>query len=471
MIERRLIGICILLVFIVLVFLLDRKKLVYLIAAVLPMSLSTRYGDANIYMILGIAGADMLKNLGRRETYEIPFVALGLLGFILFAYFTSFATNYWELDFPKGLLQSKHTIMVLTVISCVAYFLMIVRSMETVADIRVLLAITVLAYFVSAGAAVFQLIDPTNLYFYENFTHIQSIAVQEARGGVRVYGTLGEYELFAEYSAIVIMVLIYFLLTPKQPLWKRVLTIALVLAAFYFLAMTKTRGALIALTLSLGYVLAMQAKVIGLGRTFALLMVIVCLYGSAYFFLTQSGGYNVIDHIATTENVDIKEGRFDNRTKVWTGAVKNFTEAKQQKQIWGKGPGIESGTKQLKDYPHSFYLYSLLAVGVVGLFAYMMWFVYLYFGRLPREAEARRLAIFMKALLILFLIDQLKIEALRLPAYQHIVWSLFAALYVVNKKGLIQETAQTTHVTAQKPARIRKVATIPQAHPHARALR
>ncbi|MEM7280886.1 MAG: O-antigen ligase family protein [Pseudomonadota bacterium] len=444
MTEKQILIIFLLLTFTVCAFIVDRKVLVYLLVGILPLSFTTSYGPANVYLILGVAGIDLLKSLGRQNNGQpLSLWPIALLVLLVFAYLASFSANYWYMEFPKGFFKSSPTLALLTMASCVALFFLVVSTIETLREAKILLGLSIVAYFLSAGAAVFQILDPTNIYFYEYFTHYQSIAVQESRGGVRVYGTLGEYELFAEYSAIVVVLCLYFALRPGLSLPARFMCFIPVAASFYFLMMTKTRGALIALTLALGYMLIAQVRLIGVARTSMIVAVIVSLYAGSYLLFSNAGNYNTIDHLTAGTNVSLKSGNFDTRTRVWTKATKVFVESPQNEQLWGKGPGIPPQAADLDTYPHSLYLYTLLSVGAVGLMGYLFWFGFLLVGSPPGGAEQIRFAVFLKAALILFLIDQLKIEFLRLPAYQHIIWVLMALVFIANKQGFREGSAAT----------------------------
>jgi len=109
--------------------------------------------------------------------------------------------------------------------------------------------------------------------------------------------------------------------------------------------------------------------------------------------------------------------------------------------------------------PHNLYLFLLYTVGVVGLIAYLVFFGAMY-GRFWRAKRYRsddaflngipRLAI---VLLLVFLVDQLKIEFLRfkLNDAQHYLFSLWAMLLAFSDLLVTKANARKSESITQMP--------------------
>jgi hypothetical protein len=321
-----------------------------------------------------------------------------------------------------------------------ALFWMVAKYINTVEDVQSAIKFIIAAYLISSTASILQIINPSKLYLFEYFTHYQTGAEQDSRGGIRVYGTVGEYELYAEYSAIMLLLLFYSILEMSQRAWKKILYSALAILALFLLFMAKTRGPLVALSLVLGYLTVLKGRQIGAGRNLMLAGSIVAIVFFVYALVSASSEYNVIDHLFSTE-IDVKKGSFDTRSAAWQFGLDFYLYQDFIHKTIGLGPGIVSHTKQLPVYPHSLYFYLLLSLGAVGFVVYLAWFFWLFIGKGQKpKRSVLTLSIFLKSVLLLFVIDEVKIEYLRVSSYQQMIWVLFGLLYVINKKILSSKT-------------------------------
>ena len=111
-------------------------------------------------------------------------------------------------------------------------------------------------------------------------------------------------------------------------------------------------------------------------------------------------------------------------------------------QLFGVGPGIKSRTALLLNFPHNLFLYLSISLGIFGSTLYLVWFVWIGFSRQgkPLQDKSTQLTtIFFKAIIIFFIIDQLKIEYTRESNYQQIIWAYFALIYMhIHKFSVIK---------------------------------
>jgi O-antigen ligase len=135
---------------------------------------------------------------------------------------------------------------------------------------------------------------------------------------------------------------------------------------------------------------------------------------------------------------ELEEGMPDTRAKSWLTIAALATE----KPLLGHGPRLRldgdearsyPGTRALP-YPHNLYLFLLYTVGAIGLIAYLWFFAWLIvrFKAGIRQSSGDSLVDgFAKLgilLMIVFLVDQIKVEFLRIGFidYWHYAFSLFA---------------------------------------------
>ncbi len=109
-----------------------------------------------------------------------------------------------------------------------------------------------------------------------------------------------------------------------------------------------------------------------------------------------------------------------NRQGVWQEFLQRIDTG--TKVVVGTGPGSEFAVS----YPHSLYIFMLYTQGVVGLallgvfFLSVVWRLLTKARRNPRAAPLRLIAL----LLVLFLLDEVKVEFTRLFGYQVFIWGL-----------------------------------------------
>ena len=435
----NVIKVCFVLVTVYMAVFSHRKQLLYFILLILPFgALQTRFGHVNVFLILIVFYIYMIRLLITKNKYKVSKWLYLLLGLIFASHLISFVVNYTSLNIDNYF-QSHYFISLLEILSNIAVFLMVANELKDIHDVRTALKIVIAAYFISSTATVLQLIDPSALGILKYFCHLRI----ESSRGQRVSGTLGEYELYSEYTGIIILFIIYFFTTSPQTTY-RILTSSLLLTAFLFLMQAKTRGGLVALFISLTYLFLVRyrsiVKTIGTRKFLLTLIIFPLIVASVYIAAKKYDTYNLIDHTVKTK-VDIMEGNLDTREDVWNYAIKEIRETKNI--FLGRGSGLRSQTEVLRSYPHNLYLYLILSIGLFGLLSYSILFFYLSINRgknTPKDLEV--LSLFMKAALLLFLIDQVKIEFFRNSTYQHIIWSIFGIIYVVNKKLMSDKTIE-----------------------------
>ncbi len=257
---------------------------------------------------------------------------------------------------------------------------------------------------------------------------------------LRVGGAIGDYELLAEFCAMLVL-LQWFAFRQARGGLERAVMIALLLLSGFVLLATVTRGALVSLALAGAYLLWISRRHLRF-HVVVLTGLVALLAGGILLDLVaeHTRSANVFERFAETEFKGLVP---DSRENVWRDAWERAWES----PIVGHGPYFTSriGVRQFF-WPHNNYLFYMHIVGLVGLAAYL--FVLFRLWRATRghadhlghESYARGLLLALRAMLVLFVIDQIKIDYLRNEIYAYWVW-LFFGLTIATGRLARAETA------------------------------
>jgi O-antigen ligase len=250
--------------------------------------------------------------------------------------------------------------------------------------------------------------------------------------GVRVGGPFGDFELYAEYCALMFPIML-FMLTRSRGSRARVLWGGITLLNLFILMATVTRGATISLFAGICYLLYRLRKAMSFRQILftlslgATVMFLLDFYLSHY---TVSG--SIFDRLLNTKFVN---GLPDSRT-FWPQIIERI----QQRPWTGHGPSYEFGEYRREKlttffWPHNGYLYYLHTIGILGTSAFLWIVGLLWFDSRRNSTDSltstnypRSLLLVWHIVLTVFLIDQLKIEYLRNQHYQFFPWIIFGLM-------------------------------------------
>jgi hypothetical protein len=413
-----------------------RKAAAKCMILILPTSLDTEWGPVNTFIITALAAGEYLVSfIMHKKAGVTSFTAKVFLSLFLILNIASLLINIDYLDFGNSILASPHTTGILNIISCILLFLFMVRSIQTEKDITSFMMLALLAYLITSVFSLLQLSNPASVKFAEDY-FARTIMDTEDRG-VRVMGTIGSFELYAEYSGIMTLVSLFLGLTEKVTM-RKAFWFGACLYCIFLMLMTKSRGGVISLSSAMLYLLTIQSKTIGAKRT--LIMLFAGIGSLVIVSVATSGsGYSVIDALLSKTEIKASQGQFDSRSEVWAYGFKVISEMKFPQTFVGRGPGLSSGTDLLTWFPHSLYIYLLISLGYFGLCLYLSWFLWLASPRIRENALTKQqalLRVILKTILILVIVDQAKIEYIRPPdsAYAQIIWLFYALMYVALHK-------------------------------------
>lgn len=253
---------------------------------------------------------------------------------------------------------------------------------------------------------------------------------------IRIAGPFFDYELLAEYSALNVPLIVFWMARARNVASRTFYGGMLLVAAFVMFA-TVTRGAMISLACVIPLMLwrtRRRLRVVPMGIVLA--SVSALFFGMNFYVshFTRSG-----DLLKRLTGTQIIHGIPDSRTMTWPRAWQRMLEH----PIIGHGPyySVEHGLSYWY-WPHNIYLYIGNLVGFVGL-AFFLWMLFkLVVVTWPKTdnpnhpSYAEGYMLVANAQILLFIIDQVKIEYLRNMVYQYQVWLLFAMVVAGSQIAL-----------------------------------
>ncbi len=248
--------------------------------------------------------------------------------------------------------------------------------------------------------------------------------------GLRMGGPFKDFELNAEFFAMNVPIIL-FMAARSRRLLTRSFYIFILVADLTMLFTTVTRGAFISLAIGLVYMAYVSRRDLSFMR---LIAIGGALVGLAFVIDTLVAQYTVSGSlfgrlVATTFEQGVVP---ENRVLAWGNALARGFEH----PFIGHGPGWDFSSELTQKYwPHSTYLFYFNITGLVGLATFIFLLVRLFKASLAGYRKSLLRSPFsegfMKVLhvtLVIFIVDQIKIDYLRNNIYMYFVWIVFGLI-------------------------------------------
>jgi len=275
-----------------------------------------------------------------------------------------------------------------------------------------------------------------------SFFGIDEFTIQKNREDFRLAGPFNAVGVTAEYFVIQ-SIIVCFLLVHQSRKLKRIFLIAILLVNFGFMAATGNRGGVVSLIVGGTLFAYVYRRKLGASRAVTRGGLILIGFFCMASLTIKYTKFNVLyERLAGTR---IEHGMLDTRDVVWRVAWEEIKE----KPILGHGPRLRLIDEHLRKipgrhipghliliYPHNLYLYIWNTIGIVGLFAYFLFFTNVFLRlvrKLHQEHDSDFAHGFIKLgmiILAVFMIDQMKVSFLRftLNDYQHYIFMLLGMI-------------------------------------------
>jgi hypothetical protein len=381
--------------------------------------IATRFGSLNMILIYVIFSAYIVKRNVRYFPFIIPFSIL------LLSYFLSITQS------QKSIII-YNSVYIISIITNFLVFFIVYNYIKKYKDVELFFkCFIVMNIFVSIYCYL------SFIPAFEKLTLMGTdISIINQNRSDRMTGPFRSVGLSAEYFAMSIIMLWYLALNKEWGKYRLILYI-LMGANFGFIVATGNRGGFLVLLGGVVLFWIMFRKSFSITRMFIYSLVGMLFFGIGSMLVMKYTKYNVLFDRLT--NTSIEGGIPDSRSGPWPVAWENI----QRKPIFGHRPRLGIPQAMLSrdqsipamGYPHNLYLHILLTTGSVGLVAFMLFFLLLSIRLLragryqvddPFHDNLHRLGLIM---VIMFLVDQLKIEFLRfhINHYQNWVFILFGS--------------------------------------------
>lgn len=425
--DKRVIPLLISVVVVGVAWRLDTLAGIGLLIVALPFPRGTVFGTTNIAFVLMLVIFWLVRVSTRqlapprRSPIDLPLIGLVII------YILSFSNVRDALHLDLGLRN-----FVLFLGSVFMYFLITnnvhnERDLKRVHDAQLVSALTIFLL------GLWELNHPGQAFISGWFGFQHTVGTEFSTRNVRIGSAFFDYELLSEFSALTLLLGLFRWSRAKSNN-ERGIYLAFMLLNVFILFATVTRGAILSLVLVLPLLLwtiRRRLKVVPLtiGTTAALALFLGMNFFVAHF--TRSG-----DVFARLGGTKLVGGWMpDSRAEAWTNAwarawVHPFVG---QGPHYGNMPGFDL------TWPHNVYLYYANIVGFLGLgFFLVMMFRFWQMTR-PRTDDlangpyAESFLIIAHVQFALFAINEVKIDYLRNPIYQMVVWVMFAVWTAAHK--------------------------------------
>lgn len=315
----------------------------------------------------------------------------------------------------------------LTVISAIILYYLIVSTVRSEADLQRLHRFQLASALTIFLLAIFELKYPGKTLF--NWIRLDASSYVNAEINLhdtRVGSAFMDFELLSEYCAITLVMVLFLFVRARSNTQRSLLGAFGVLNLFVMFA-TVTRGAFISFAVGAVYLLWVARRRMRIVPVTIGAAVVAGMFGFMNFFVstfTRSG-----DTFARLAGTKVVGWMPDDRAEVWTIA---FQRALLHPFI-GEGPHYAHVPGFKFWWPHNVYLYYANILGFTGLAIFLWLLAQIWRSTRPQTdtlydpSYVRAYSLVARVQLIIFMVNEFKIDYLRNPIYQTVVWVMFAA--------------------------------------------
>lgn len=411
-----------------------------LLIAALPYPRGTVFGSTNVVLVMGMVLIWLLRASLRvapaphRSAVDAPLLAL------LGAYVISFY-NINNVVALSGALENF-----LHLLAGIGLFYLIVNNVRRPRDLERVHLFQCLSIGMVGMFGIYEINHPNGVLIpgWIEFHHNISDAINIHN--VRIGGPFFDFELLSEYCALNIL-LVGLMLVRARTGTRRLLFGGLLMLTVFIMFATVTRGGIVSLLVGLaylGWLVRRRLRIVPVVLTLA--AAIVGLQALNYYVAHYTYSGDLFARMVDPTSTQFEYGLPTARLELWQAAF----ERMMLHPIIGHGPvyTIEKGLS-FWYWPHNGYLYVGNLVGIVGLscFLWLLWRLW----RISRPSGddlchtdyARAYLIIAHVQLLVFMVDQMKIDFLRQPTYTYQIWLLFASVVAAYQISLRSATDPT----------------------------
>jgi len=410
---------------------IDPVSAIGVLVLALPYPRGTVFGSTNVALVLLLLLIWLLRIATRqaapprRTPVDASIIALLL----------AFTVSFYNIETTWNLVRALENFA--QILAGFAMFYLVVNTLQRPEHLERVHVFHAVSIAMVCLLGVFELVNPNAAFIpgWIGFRHGTSEGVNIHN--VRIGGPFYDFELLSEYCAINLFLLLLLVIRARSGV-RRVLFGSLFALTFFILFATVTRGGVMAFTVGLIYLLwVTRRRLRFVPVTVALAAMVVAFVAMNYYVANFTNSGDLIGRLSNPESWQFENGMPAARAMIWESAVERMMI-----HPWiGHGPfyNTDKGI-DFWYWPHNGYLYVGNLVGIVGLTCYLwllfnLWRCSRPVGTDLKDANyARAYLLIAHVQLVVFAVDQLKIDFLRNPTYPFQVWLLFA--YIVSAHRL-----------------------------------
>lgn len=403
------------------------KALLFTIA-ILFFPASTTVGTTSTLLIFAVGGLVMMKS--RLLHIPSPFVNksadMAIAGFVVTMFLSLYMQDFGE---PKAV-----TKLITGFVSAIVLYYLIIQLVDTKLKFFKVVQLLEFMAILMGVLAILQALWPQKHFLPEFFAFSKDVAtLDEIRAGeVRACATFSGFEIFAEFC-VVSIVLQYFLFRRARSLNGKLFWLAGVAIMLMALFGTGTRAGIIVLGFGLIYAIVASGLAIPRKELLRVAFVGLALF---YLILPFIGGYTSM-MFSRLSSLGTKDSSVQSREVVMQQAL----AAIPRSPFLGHGIYTPPGTFRggVSQNIHSLYVTLAYKMGIPNLimFLWLMWILFRTSWRRSQDRNVPRdLREFMFALnivLVMFMLDEVKIEFVRSAQSMHVVFLYFGLIMSLNR--------------------------------------
>ncbi|MBI4721267.1 MAG: O-antigen ligase family protein [Chitinivibrionia bacterium] len=420
-------------------FSLVSSLLFFMLMYIFPFAL--KVGSSNVVFIPLILIIWLIRVSVRNVARPIGSLADWIVVLMAISYILSFYNN------PGGAmlvfaLQNSFAFLV-----AVGLFYLIVNFVRDAKTLQRIVTFQVMSCLFVAIFCILELLFPGRAIIpgWLHTFHRETLVMEN----VRIQGPFHDFELLAEFFALNIPIILFMFVRSRRML-HRFGYFGLVLLVIGLLMATSTRGAFISLFIGALYMLWIIRRDLNIVRLVYIIAVVAAMFAVTEVFVSKytiSGG--MMKRLLGTKFVGYIP---DTRTRAWPKAVERW----KQHPIIGHSPSWDYSQKLEKwNWPHNGYLFYMNITGLVGLAAFLLLLYKLMRASIAVKSSTmfdssfpRAFMLILHVDLVIFAIDELKIDYLRNQEYTLFVWLIFGFIAATYSVALNEER---TSEAAERP--------------------
>jgi hypothetical protein len=418
--DKRVIPLMLSVVVIGLAWRLDMVTAIGILFVALPYPRSTTFGTTNLAFILLL----IIFWLVRVSSRQLPAPRRSPIDVPLLGLVTIYVLSFNNVRGPFALDYAIRNFEIF--LGSVFMYFLVTNNIRTERDLRRIHNAQLACAFTVFLVALWELNHPGQTFIpgWISFSH--TVGSEFNTRNVRVGATFYDFELLSEFSAITLLLVVFRWFRARNPNERGLYSLFALLNMFVLFA-TVTRGAIISLAVTIPVLLWSTRRRLKIVPFTVATAAIIGLFAGMDFYVahyTRSG-----DMFARLAGTKVVGGWMpDSRADAWTNAWKRALVH----PLIGQGPFYTHLPGYDLTWPHCVYLYYANIVGFIGLGFFLL--ILLMFVRmtrprvddLARAPYAEAYLIIAQAQLVLFAVNEIKIDYLRNSIYQMVVWAMFS---------------------------------------------